>query len=90
MKLKDWIKAHGMSVPIMSRVLAVSENYLYRISSGAINPSYPLAKLIEAYTNGDVTVDELRPCDKLRCPTCGLVPKDQTILNNALKQEKPR
>ena len=73
MKLRDWLNREKIPVTHAARHLEVHENHLYLILGGKRHPGYQLAKAIEQYTGGEVTVDELvRKKEALpKCPHCG-------------------
>lgn len=59
MDLREWLFRNRMSVTDFAKQLGVSRNHINRIVNGYGYPGTALAKLIEQYTQGQVTTKEL-------------------------------
>ena len=59
MKLKDYLKREKLSQAEFSKKIKVSRPHVNQLVKGSRNPSFPLAKLIEKVTNGDVSLNDL-------------------------------
>ena len=75
MKLEDWLKKEKWTVRTLATTLGVSTSYIYNIMKHNYQPSYDLAKAIQDFSAGEVTVEELRDSPKLKCPSCGRLTK---------------
>lgn len=73
MKLQDYLERERIPISQLAKFLDVHPNHLYMIKTGKRHPGYQLAKAIQEFTNGEVTVDELvKPKEALpTCPHCG-------------------
>lgn len=60
MELRDWLFYKRKTQRELAKELNVTESYISMIKQKRSIPSIGLAKRIEKYTKGDVTVDELR------------------------------
>lgn len=62
MDLKQWKSNHGTHrLEILARRVGTTRNYLVQIAFGHRQPSPRLAKLIEKFTEGEVSRYDLRP-----------------------------
>lgn len=71
MKLKDWLKKEKIKVSALAAHLGVTKNHVYVHLRGESQFGYEVAKEVQEFTHGEVTVEELRTLPKSRCPTCG-------------------
>ena len=72
MKLKEYLVTKKLTLDEASKQLGISLNYLYMLSSEKRSPGLRLAKEIEYWSHGMVSVDDLVIYQtKKRCPTCG-------------------
>lgn len=71
MNLREYLAQNHMSVAALAVPIGVSYSYLRNCLANQSGFSLRVAKLIEDYTGGAVTVDEIVPCGKTTCPTCG-------------------
>ena len=60
MELRDYLHQQRIKIAQMARDINVSRVYLNQITLKIILPSVKLAKVIELYTGGSVTAEELR------------------------------
>lgn len=89
MKLFEWLAREKISKRHLAAQIGVHENHIYKIVKGDFFPSYQVAKRIQEYTNGEVTVDELirKKASFPRCPHCGqFIPQSKKQLG--LKEKK--
>jgi len=59
-ELRDYLHQQRIKIAQMARDINVSRVYLNQITLKIILPSVKLAKVIELYTGGSVTAEELR------------------------------
>ena len=73
MKLKEYLQREKIPVTHAAKHLDVHQNHLYFIVNGKRSPGYALAKAIQEYTGGEVTIEELMTPKKTlpKCPHCG-------------------
>lgn len=75
MKLKEYLDqlSPKISISEFARRLEVHPNYIWQILSGKRNPGEAFANEIVRFTDGLVTLEELRNCkiEREKCPTCG-------------------
>ena len=73
MKLKEWFAREKISIAAAARNLGIHENHLYLVLNGKRFPGYYLAKSIEEFTSGEITLEELiKPKPPTpKCPHCG-------------------
>lgn len=73
MKLIDYAEREKLTLEEIAAHLDLHKNTIYRIAKEIHYPKPSVAKLIEEFTNGEVTVEDLysnKP-RKTLCPYCG-------------------
>lgn len=59
MKLRDWIRQRGISVPDLAIAIGESDSLVRKWVYGQRQPSLPKAVAIEKFTEGEVTSRDL-------------------------------
>lgn len=70
MKIKEYLDKYKYDLQYVADSVGVTKQYIWMISSGKANPSVSLAHQIEAWSNGNVKVHEIRRCTKTCAPGC--------------------
>lgn len=63
MMLKEWFEKHKVKQVALAKALGYHQQHISQITRGLRRPSKRLAREIEAFTNGEVTIDDLRAID---------------------------
>lgn len=69
MQLKEYLEKNHYSVNYTAQALGVHPQTVRSIIKGVRHPGYALARSIEAFSEGEVTTDDLL-ADKLEPPIC--------------------
>ena len=84
MNINDFLKKYKISCNKLAQKLDMHPNHIWMVANGKRNASLELAMKIEAISNGEVTVAEIRPpSTKRRCPCCGKVLALNAKINDA-------
>lgn len=59
MDLEHWIEKSGLRKKFVAEDLGITIKYLYALCRKELKPSKRLARDIEEYTNGEVTIKDL-------------------------------
>lgn len=70
MKIREYLDKYSLIIKDMSRVVGVTEMYLWSVSKGRVNPSPALAHRISLFSNGEIKVHEIRKCTCTCEPGC--------------------
>lgn len=71
MKLKDYCAKENITLKYIADSLNISYNYFAHCASGIKRFSYNRAKMVSEFCNGEVSVDDLIPYEKINvCPSC--------------------
>lgn len=71
MNLKDWLKREKIAPLTFANAIGISRAYAYNVINGHVFLGVELCREVIRYTEGEVTLDDLRPIVKAKCPTCG-------------------
>lgn len=70
MNLRDYLKKYQMTQRELAEGVGVCKQTITSICDNRYNPSVSLAEKIEKFTNGQVTIIDIRRCTRYCLPGC--------------------
>ena len=88
---REYLEKRKIKVPQVAKELGITVNQLYYIWNGDCRPNHANAEKISKYTNGELTVEQLRPpMNREVCSCCGRLLKRHHILKLRSEERKKK